>query len=77
MPLLAGEPMNSRLKYSRNALHINVLLLLIISDSALLPLSATGGGRKATPTVRTENLFHKQTIFPTAIFHFQFYTFNF
>ena len=25
--------------------------MLVISDSALLPLSATGGGRKATPTV--------------------------
>ena len=25
-------------------------LLLLISDSALLPLSATGGGRKATPS---------------------------
>ena len=25
-------------------------LLLVILDSALLPLSATGGGRKATPT---------------------------
>ena len=25
-------------------------LLLVISDSALLPFSATGGGRKATPT---------------------------
>ena len=31
-------------------MYINVLPLLVILDSALLPLSATGGGRKATPT---------------------------
>lgn len=42
--------MTSRLKYSRNALHINVPPFARYSDSALLPFSATGGGRKATPT---------------------------
>nr|WP_178085380.1 hypothetical protein [Ruminococcus bromii] len=35
--------------------------LLVISDSAMLPLSATGGGRKATPTVDCTNN-HKTTL---------------
>ncbi|MDR4077351.1 MAG: hypothetical protein Q3W83_05410 [Ruminococcus sp.] len=36
-------------------------LLLVISDSAMLSLSATGGGRKATPTVDCTNN-HKTTL---------------
>ena len=62
-------------------------LLLVISDSALLPLSATGGGRKATPTVYQQLSYIKtvgktmfcilQIVFPTFILHFQFSTFNF
>ena len=35
--------------------------MLVISDSALLPLSANGGGRKATPTFGRENLFFNFT----------------
>ena len=40
-------------------------LLLVISDSALLPFFATGGGRKTTPTIKQLNSYKIKTTRPT------------
>ena len=46
----SGRMISSRLKYSRNALHINVPPFARYFRQRFAPFSATGGGRKATPT---------------------------